>query len=51
MKLDLSQWGRDILENRVPSKVFGPKREVTEKRGEYIMRSLVICTLHQMLFE
>jgi len=35
MKLGLSQWGRDMLENRVLRKVFGPKRgEVTGNRGE-----------------
>jgi len=51
MKLGLSQWGRDMLENRVLRKVFEPKREVTGNRGEYIMRSLMIYTPDQTLFE
>jgi hypothetical protein len=47
MKLGLSQWGRDMLENRVLRKIFGPKREeVKGNRGECIMRSLMICTPH-----
>jgi hypothetical protein len=51
-KLGLSQWGRDMLAYRVLRRVFGPKREeVTGNREECIMRSLMICTPHQTLFE
>jgi len=40
-----------VFENRV-LRIFGPKDEVRGKRsGEnYIMRSLMICTYHQILF-
>jgi len=32
-------------------RIFGPKRdEVTGEWGNYIMRSLMICTAHQILF-
>ena len=32
--------------------MFGSKRdEVTESGENYIMRSLMICTLHQILFD
>jgi len=37
-----------VFENRVLRRIFGPKRdEVTGNRENYIMRSLMICTLHQ----
>jgi len=40
-----------VFENRVLRRVFGPKRdEVTGEGGNYIIRSLMICGLHQMLF-
>jgi len=41
-----------VFENRVLRRIFGPKDEVTgEWSGEnYIMRSLMICTYHQILF-
>jgi hypothetical protein len=41
-----------VFENRVLRRIFGPRRhEVTgEWRKNYIMRSLMICTPHQILF-
>ena len=40
-----------IFENRVLRRIFGPKRdEVTGDRENYPMRSLLICTPHQILF-
>ena len=39
-----------VFENRVLRRVFGPKRdEVTGNGGNYIMRSLVICTPYAIL--
>jgi hypothetical protein len=39
-----------VLENRVLRKMFGPKRcEVTGQWRNYIMKSFIICTPHQML--
>jgi hypothetical protein len=36
---------------RVLRRIFGPKRdEVTGNGGNYIMRSLMICTAHPILF-
>jgi len=41
-----------VFENRVLRKMFGPRRdEVTGTFGECIMRSFMICTPHQILFE
>ena len=38
-----------VFENRVLRKLFVTKRnEVTGERRRHIMRSLVICTAHQM---
>jgi hypothetical protein len=38
-----------VPENKVLRRIFGPKREGFQRSGEnYIMRSLMICTLHQM---
>ena len=40
-----------VWENRVLRRVFGPKRdEVTGNGGNYIMRSLVICTPYPILY-
>jgi hypothetical protein len=40
-----------MFENRVLRGIFGPKRdEVTENGEDYIMRSLMICAAHQVLF-
>jgi hypothetical protein len=40
-----------VFENRVLRRVFGPKRyEVTGSGENYIMRGLMICTPHSMLF-
>ena len=40
-----------MFENRVLNRVFGPKRKKVTGGGEnYIMRSLMIITLHQILF-
>ena len=40
-----------VSENRVLRRIFGPTRdEVTEGGGNYIIRSLMICTGHQILF-
>jgi hypothetical protein len=39
-----------VFENRVLRKTFGPKRgEVIGSGENYIMRSLMICTPHQVL--
>jgi hypothetical protein len=38
-----------VFENRVPRRIFGPKRdEVTGEKENCIMRSFVICTLRQV---
>jgi len=40
-----------VFENRVLRRVFGPKRDEITGNGEnYIMRSLMICTPHPILF-
>ena len=40
-----------LFENRVLRRVFGPKRDKVQGNGEnYIMRSLIICTPHSVLF-
>jgi len=40
-----------VFENSVLRRIFGPKRdEVVGDGGNYIMRSLMICTAHQILF-
>jgi hypothetical protein len=41
-----------VFKNRVLRRIFGPKRgRVTgEWRENYIMRSLIICTAHPVLF-
>jgi hypothetical protein len=41
-----------VFENRVLSRIFGPKRdEVTGGIGEnYTIRNLMICTAHPLLF-
>ena len=40
-----------VLENRVLRRVFGPKRDdVTGEWRNYIMRSLIVCTDHPVLF-
>jgi hypothetical protein len=40
-----------VSENRVLRRIFGPKTdEVTGSRAICIMRSLMICTLHSILF-
>jgi hypothetical protein len=40
-----------VFENRVLRRIFGPKRdEVTENGETFIMRSLIICTPHQIVF-
>jgi hypothetical protein len=39
-----------VFENKVLRRLFGPKRnEVTREWGNYIVKSLMICTLHQKL--
>ena len=39
-----------VFENRVLRRVLGPKRDEVTANGEnYIMRSLVICTLYRIL--
>jgi hypothetical protein len=41
--------GLRVFKNRVLRTIFGPKRD--EESGEnYVMRSLMICTPHQILF-
>jgi hypothetical protein len=40
-----------VLENRVLRRIFRPKRDKVTGSGEnYIMRSLMICTAHPILF-
>ena len=40
-----------VYENRVLKRIFGHKREEGTGSGEnYIMRSLMICTAHSILF-
>ena len=40
-----------VFENRVLSRIFGPKRDEVTGGGEnYIMRNLVTCTPHKILF-
>jgi hypothetical protein len=40
-----------VLENGVVGRIFGPKKEEVTRRGEnYIMRSFMLCTLHQISF-
>ena len=40
-----------VFENRVLKRIFGPKRDEVTGNGEnYIMRSLMICTAHQIFF-
>ena len=40
-----------VFENRVLRRISGPKRdEVTGSGGNYILRSLMICIPHQILF-
>jgi len=40
-----------VLENRVLRRIFGPRRDEVTGGGEnYIMRSLMICTPHPILF-
>jgi hypothetical protein len=40
-----------MYENRVLRRKFGPKKDKEQGSGEnYIMRSLLICTPHQILF-
>jgi hypothetical protein len=39
-----------VSENRVLRRIFGPKRDELKEGGENcIMRSSIICTLHQLL--
>jgi len=43
--------GLRVLEGRVLRRMFGPKRdEVTGEWRNCIMRSLMICTAHPILF-
>ena len=40
-----------VFENRVVRRILGRKRDEITGNGEnYIMRSLMICTAHQILF-
>jgi hypothetical protein len=40
-----------VFENRGLRKICGPIRDEEQESGEnYIMRSLMICTAHQILF-
>jgi len=40
-----------VFESRVLRRIFGPKRdEVTAEWRKYIMRNLMICTHHPILF-
>jgi len=40
-----------VFENWVLRRIFGPNRDEVKGNGEnYIMRSLMICTAHPVLF-
>jgi hypothetical protein len=40
-----------VFENRVLRRIFGPKRDQVTGSGEnYIIKSLMICTPHPILF-
>jgi len=40
-----------VFENRMLRRIFGPKRDEVTRSGEnYMIRSLVICSPHQILF-
>jgi hypothetical protein len=40
-----------VFENRALKRIFGPERDKVTGGGEnYIMRSLMICTAHLLLF-
>jgi hypothetical protein len=39
-----------VFENRVLGRIFGPKDEVTGDYRNYIMKSVMICTPHSILF-
>jgi len=40
-----------MFASRVLRRIFGPKRDEVKESGEnYIMRSLMICTAHPILF-
>ena len=40
-----------VSEKRVLRRIFGPKRDdVTEEWKKYVMRNLMICTAHPVLF-
>ena len=50
VKLGRSHSGR-VLDNRVLRRIFGPKMGEVIGGGEnYIMRSLIICTPHPILY-
>jgi hypothetical protein len=39
-----------VFENRVLRRIFGPETyEVTEVGGNFVKRSFIICTLHQII--
>jgi hypothetical protein len=41
-----------VFENRALRRIFGPKREEVAGVGEdYIVRSFITCTLHQILLK
>jgi len=43
--------GLRVFENRVLRRIFGPKRgEVTGSGENYVIRSLIVCKPHQILF-
>jgi hypothetical protein len=39
-----------MFENRMPARIFGPRRDEVTSGEKYIMRSLIICTPHPILF-
>jgi hypothetical protein len=42
---------RWLFESRVLRRIFGPKRNEVKESGEnYVMKSLKICTPHQIFF-
>jgi hypothetical protein len=43
--------GLRVVENRVLRRIFGPKRDKVIGGGDkYVMKSLIICTSHQIIF-
>jgi hypothetical protein len=47
----MEECGLMVFENTMLRRIFGPKKDEVTRSGEnYIIKSLVICTPHQILF-